>query len=367
MSIVALGRRRALTLVALLLAMADGCASALPTGSHRRPAPVAIGCLPGSCPASDSLKITFLGVAGFLFEAGRHSLLTGPMYTNPPLTQVGYFPVEPNASLIEDLLPAAANRALMIVVGHGHYDHLMDVPYVAKRRARDARIYAGPSIVNMLAADADLTNRVHAIGGDSVGNLRRCGKWVYDKDSAFRIMAFDADHSPLHRFMFWNLYFANGTVKAKPKRAPRAPLEWKVGEPYTYFIDVLASDKRTPVFRVYYQDTANDAPLGFPPLQMNDRRVDLAILTVANAQSVNPPAPAPLLWFLRPRYVIASHWEDFFRTQKDSVRPGAVSKIPRFQRILEENVARDGDWWMPNPGTEFWFAPHASAARACEA
>ncbi|MFL5543984.1 MAG: hypothetical protein ACJ792_04730 [Gemmatimonadaceae bacterium] len=58
--------------------------------------------------------------------------------------------------MIDRFLPAVADRASAILVGHGHYDHLLDVPYIATHRATSAFIYGGPSIRRMLMGDSIL-------------------------------------------------------------------------------------------------------------------------------------------------------------------------------------------------------------------
>ena len=338
--------------LAVLLLTSAFRASAL---AAQLPTPARIGCAPPDC-ASDQVQVTYLGVAGFLIEAGGHVLLTGPSFTNPPLFSViprkygGTSPrLEPDRALIRRLLPAAAARASAILIGHGHYDHLLDVPFIADSVALGAKIYGGPSVRNMLMGDSLLRGRLVAIDSTDVGRFDRMGRWIETDDHAFRIMALRADHSPTVNLGIGEVLYADGTVDAPMQTLPRRAEDWKLGETLAYLIDVLGPDGKTPVFRIYFQDSANSAPLGFPPLELRDRRVDVAILTVPNAQDMKPQAPDGLLWVLYPRYVIAAHWESFFRQQTQPIVVGPASKLELFAASLRRNLGADAQWSFPYP------------------
>ena len=146
-------RRRyhaALGLPLLLLAATATCRSVTPIEYQVEPIAPVIGCSSPACDAADNVSITYLGVSGFLIRHRGSTLLTGPSFTNPGLDSVTPSrlrfirgkapPVVADSALIERLLPSDADAASMILVGHGHYDHLLDVPYIATHRARHATI-----------------------------------------------------------------------------------------------------------------------------------------------------------------------------------------------------------------------------------
>ena len=343
--------------------------SAVPIEYQVEPIPRIIGCTTDPCAAGDEVKVTYLGVSGFLVEHRGRVLLTAPSFTNPSLDSVtptrfrflrGRAPViRPNTALIDRLLPPEADKASMILVGHGHYDHLLDVPHVANTRARAADIYGGPTVRHMLMGDSALranAARVIAIDGADVGSVSRVGRWFTSKDGAFRVMALEADHArTVNLFRLWGLLFAEGTVEKDLSELPKRAEDWKLGEPYSYLIDVLG-EAGEPVFRIYFQDAPNTAPRGFPPASLGGRRVDLAILCVATARNVDPPSPDALVRVLRPRYVIASHWESFFRPQTLPIYLNPASDVDAFMRSLMNTMPADGRWAMPMPRTVLRFA-----------
>lgn len=345
--------------------------SSIPVEYQVEPIPRIIGCATEPCTADgNDVAVTYLGVSGFLIEARGRALLTGPSFTNPSLDSVtptkyrwfrGRAPtIRSDTPLIDRLLPSAADKASMILVGHGHYDHLLDVPHIANTRARDAEILGGPTVRHMLMGDAALrasASRLVAISGNDVGRVDRVGRWFTSKDRTFRVMALEADHArTLNLFQHWGVRFAEGTLDRDLTELPRRAEDWKLGEPYSYLIDVL-DDDGAPVFRIYYQDAPNTAPLGFPPASLGGRRVDLAILCVATARNVDPAAPDSLLKVLRPRYAIAAHWESFFRPQTLPIYLNPASDVDAFNVSLMKSMPADGQWAMPLPRTTLRFDP----------
>jgi L-ascorbate metabolism protein UlaG (beta-lactamase superfamily) len=356
---------------AATLVVSAACRSAVPFQYQVEPVPAVVGCSDGVCADSDQVAITYLGVAGFVIAYRGHTLLTAPEFTNPSLDSVtpsrlrffrGVAPdIVSDHSLVERLLPRAADDASMILVGHGHYDHLLDIPYIATRRATKATIYGSPTVRHMLMGDTTLRAepaRVVAIGADSVGSQTHAGRWFYNSDSTFRIMALAADHAPTVRLFGWGPIFANAVLSADLDRLPRKAEDWKLGETYTYIIDVLARGDTAPRFRAYFQDAPNTPPLGFPPSSalLGGRGFDVAILCVATARNTDPPGPDDLLRALKPRYVIGSHWESFFRPQILPRMLNPASDVDAFgnsqQRVLPASTA----WSLPSPRTTLRFA-----------
>ena len=88
--------------------------------------------------AADALELRYLGAGGVLMRWNGHAILTAPFYSNPGLLQVGMgLPISPNAERIDAHLPAI-DDVEAILVGHSHYDHLMDAVYVAEATAPSA-------------------------------------------------------------------------------------------------------------------------------------------------------------------------------------------------------------------------------------
>jgi hypothetical protein len=319
------------------------------------------------------VAITYLGVAGLLIEHQGQVLLTAPMFSNPPFSHVrprvrkllrSTPRIVPDTDAIERLLPPAANRASVILVGHGHYDHLLDVPYIATHRALAATVYGGPSVRHMLMGDSTLRangQRVIAISLATAGSPTRRGMWYYSSDSAYRFMAVVAGHAPTFRAWKQSYTFTAGIVETDLDSLPRTAAEWKLGEPYAFVIDALDARTKSPVFRIYFQDAPSEPPLGFPPDEvMAERPVDLVVLCAATSSNVSN-TPDSLLKVLRPTHVMLTHWEDFFRSQTLPMQLGVATDLAALRESLRKSLTPMADWVLPLPQTTLRFRESGAA------
>jgi hypothetical protein len=353
--------------IALLLVI--GCRPPITVSRQIESDPHGVGCTEADCGDSNRvITVTYLGVSGFLIEHHSRVMLTAPFFSNPSLGMVrprfsrllrSTPRISPDTSIIERLLPRSADRATAILVGHGHYDHLMDVPYIADRRATASTIFGGSSVRHMLMGDSTLRahdgQRVVAISIAHAGSVRRRGVWYYTADSAYRFMALVAGHAPTYRALKNSYLFTPGSVDADLDSLPHTAAEWKLGEPYAYLIDILSHERTKSVFRIYFQDAPSEPPLGFPPSEvLAERAVDLAILCGATSSNV-PNTPDSLLKVLRPSHVIVAHWEDFFRSQTLPIQPSPGTEIEDLRESLRRSLAPSARWVMPLPQTTFRF------------
>jgi L-ascorbate metabolism protein UlaG (beta-lactamase superfamily) len=79
-------------------------------------------------PAGDSLRLRWLGTAGHVIEAAGATLLVDPFLTRPSLLKTAALPLRPTPDQWMGWLPPSVDA---ILVGHSHYDHLMDAPAIA--------------------------------------------------------------------------------------------------------------------------------------------------------------------------------------------------------------------------------------------
>ncbi|MEA2765008.1 MAG: hypothetical protein QOK07_1412 [Gemmatimonadaceae bacterium] len=346
-----------------------GCRPPVTISRQLESAPHTVGCKGAECGNSDRvISVTYLGVSGLLIEHGGRVILTAPFFSNPSrgmvrprLTRLlrSTPRIGADSPLIERLLPRSADRATAILVGHGHYDHLMDIPYIANRRATSARIFGGPSVRHMLMGDSALRSndgrRVVAISMSEAGSTNRRGVWYYTADSAYRFMALVAGHAPTYRALKNSYLFTPGSVDADLDSLPHTAAEWKLGEPYAYLIDVLSDDRKATVFRIYFQDAPSEPPLGFPPTDvLAERTVDLAVLCGSTSSNVSN-TPDSLLKVLKPSQVIVAHWEDFFRLQTLPIQPSRGTELDELRESLTKSMGPDAPWVLPLPQTTFRF------------
>jgi hypothetical protein len=301
--------------------------------------------------------ITYLGVSGFVIRGGPladSALMTAPSFTRHRLLAVTlpFVPVKPDGALIDrTLADRKRGDVAAILVGHSHYDHLLDVPYVAEHQARAAAIYGSTTTANILAPVESLRSRIHVIDSAEVGSTQRVGRWFAVAGGRARIMAVESDHAPNIGPLRYT--YANTVDDAPRARLPRTTHGWHKGQVYAYLIDLLDASGR-PVFRIFYQDAAaGPEHAALPPLPpANGRAVDIAIICAGNFGNV-ADYPTALLRNLTPTRVIVGHWEDFFRTSYPPFRGISFTDTEKLSARLRETV---GDRWVtPEPGARMVF------------
>lgn len=303
----------------------------------------------------ETIQLRYLGAGGYLIRRGKHAILTAPLYTNPGWLRVGLGWIAPDTALIDRLHPATSTGEVgAILVGHAHYDHLLDVPYIARKYHPEAKIYGSRSMARLVvAADPRLEVRVKVLEEEAARGGQP-GKWFYLADSTIRFMAIESDHGAHYR----GIHLMKGEVEANLQRVPTRAWGWKEGETLAYLIDFLGPQGAID-FRIHYQDAFSHYPLGAPPdfAPPDSHRLDLAITCVDTRFQV-PGYPEALLRNHRPRYVIFGHWENFFRSPlKPPWTRSSSLRVRRFIPGVLDALPPDTDWIVPLPGALYRYRP----------
>jgi L-ascorbate metabolism protein UlaG (beta-lactamase superfamily) len=280
----------------------------------------------------NGVRVTYLGTNGYQFEFKNHALLVDPYFSRVDLVSVAVGSrIQPDISRISQGMRHLAPKADAILVTHGHFDHLLDVPFLVSRTG--ARLVASRSSLDLVRQqpDAGAPKMYDAV---TAGDVRRIGPWK------IRVLA--ATHDRLFGKVPFDRHESHST--GPPHRAA----DWICGEPLAFLIEINGQ-------RIYIDSGGTPAQL--PP----DEYVDLAILGMALADSrVRLPAA---LERLRPHYILPSHQDNFFLPLSAGFQFGLLSDFPRVQR----DCARENrghlillDYCRP------WTLPAAGSSRSGE-
>ena len=329
------------------------------------------------------VRVRFLGVQGFVIQRNEDRVVTAPLYSNPALDDVlSDKKIEPNKAVVRAFLPREwVSGATAILVGHSHYDHLMDVPLIAHELAPEARVVGSVTardlVASLGASDGDYfvdPQRVIAVndaaqdGGDGV-DYRSClrrpregcihgsgeGRW-FPVGPRVRIRALCSRHSP--QFLRANTAWPG--CKAPLSGPPQRASHWALGDTFAYLIDFL--EDGVPLYRVYFQDSPTDREFGHVPSELlAEKRVDLALLTAGAFDQVDD-FPESIITTLDPRYVLLGHWEDFFRIPSRRMRAlwmfdfvDLTDRLDRLRGPFARPRRWEGEYWFPAPGQLFVF------------
>ena len=248
------------------------------------------------------IRITYLGTNGYLLESRGRALLVDPYFTRQPLATVAFnLPIASDPKLVADALVPLPRRIDAVLATHGHLDHLLDAPEIM--RATGARLIGSATAVNLVTSHGLSPVRCAAV---APGAVVRVGPW--------KVRVLGAEHDRL----FWGLPFPGERTTPSPR--PQRPADWVMGEPLAFLIEADG-------LRIYI-DSGGMAGEDLPTANVGP--VDLAILGVALGDSRRRLAPA--VRALRPRYLLPSHQDDFFRPLARGFSFGLLTDFPAVLR-----------------------------------
>lgn len=290
-------------------------------------------------------SLQYLGVGGYLLRWQGEALLFAPSFSNPASLGQPPLLVAADTQKIDQLMPPAADVS-MLLVGHAHYDHLLDVPHILQKHSPKAQVYGSRTMGHILAAAIARSRIVDAESQMAVGATP--GQWFYSPERTIRAMAIKSEHAP-HLF---GIKLLTGDYQEDLSELPRSTFGWKEGQTLAWLVDLLDQQGR-PVYRIHYQDAASTPPLGLPPQLPDSKRVDVVVLCVG-AWNQAAAYPQVLLQRVQPRLAVLGHWEDFFGGDPRQPQGLRLQDIRGMVAQTRANLPADGQLKLPVP---FAFLP----------
>lgn len=249
--------------IALLLAAFAACTRTTPAAGRAR-----------STPARAALTLTYLGVAGYQLESGSTRILADPFFSRPADADAVALP---DQAAIAAHMPA---RADLIVVGHSHVDHLLDVPSIAL--ASGAQVMGSLSTARVARASGVPSDRIVTVKGG--------------EDYAFggySVRVIPSLHSALeHKHVF-------GTEIPADVALPLPGAGYAEGGTFAYLI-------RLGGHEVLFLSTAN-----FIERELTGLRPDIAIVATGLRQEVHDYSCRLIRALGEPPLIYANHFDDW--------------------------------------------------------
>jgi L-ascorbate metabolism protein UlaG (beta-lactamase superfamily) len=274
----------------------------------------------GPSPPTGGVKITYLGVNGYLLQSGDSTVLVDPFFSRMPLSSYVFGDhFKPNEERVAWGLRHLPLRADLILVTHGHPDHLLDVPIIARKTG--ARIVASPTSCNLVRS----LNQVPERQIVPVLKLREPNPTLaLQQTQRFGSVTVQAILTEHDRICGMDIMPGR---RESPGAAPRRGTDWVAGEPLDFIVSMGGR-------RIFISSGMVHAPQvpGIAP-------IDLAILGVALADPRRCLADAVRV--IRPRYILPSHQDNFFMAPEKGFHFASTSDFDAVIKALP-------DW---KPGT----------------
>ncbi|MFF5933471.1 MBL fold metallo-hydrolase [Streptomyces sp. NPDC012508] len=273
----------------------------LPAVAHARAPSAATATAATQAPAETvahgSTSLRWLGTSGWRIDVGGRTVLFDPYLTR---FKTGLFDGVFNpATQIADTDPTFvrefAGRPELILVSHSHWDHIADVPYLAKTTG--ARVVGTETTFHLLVA----------FGVDPLQISVAKGGEVLDFGGGLTVEVVASLHSRNKK----HSYFAPGTLTAPPAAAPATISDLPEGD--TLAFQVTAGSGGPALFLMGASDFAERAAEGLRP--------DVAMVAVPSSSATHRYVPRLLRTLGLPPVIVPVHWDNFETPLREPVVP----------------------------------------------
>ncbi|MFO0749228.1 MAG: MBL fold metallo-hydrolase [Myxococcota bacterium] len=229
------------------------------------------------------LAIRWLGTAGFELRAAGTTLLIDPYLTRVGLGRFLTRRLVPDEARISAYVPEAD----AVLVGHSHFDHVMDVPSIARRTG--AHVYGSASTANLMQAMGLPTAQVTAFAP--------ARKTTFEV-GPFRVTAVPSEHS---RFALGKHVPYAGDIPCTCEVKLKGS-QYRCGDVFSFLVEHAG-------YRIYHMGSANLVEDAIPT---EAKGADLLLLCIAARFATERFVPR-VLGALSPARVMPMHYDNMFR------------------------------------------------------
>jgi L-ascorbate metabolism protein UlaG (beta-lactamase superfamily) len=234
-------------------------------------------------PGTAGVKLTWFGTNGWEITWGNRTVLIDPWFAR---FDAGFFSgkFDPNTPLKTDeaLIDQHIKKADHILIGHGHWDHMADIPVIAKKTG--AQVIGSETHANVLRA-----------AGVTEGKIVQVKGGEYMQFDGYTIEVFPGLHSmgPTKK------HAVPGHLYQVPP-APTKVGDLPEGDSLIYMITI--QDK----YRIFAMSTAN-----FVERAITGLKPDVALVASIFANQIHDYTPRLFGALNHPKVVLPTHWDNF--------------------------------------------------------
>jgi len=250
------------------------------------------------------MKITYLGTTVLLFDDGKNQLLFDAHLTRPSLIEyILNRKAVTNTKIADEIISAhGIDRLRAIFVSHSHFDHVMDVAYIANKC--NATIYGSSSVKNVALGGDVPEDRIEVFSGNELYEV-----------GDFKIKIIPSIHSKPTA-----LNNDLGETIDTPLVQPTKLRDYKEGGSYDFYVE---TKEKSFLIRPSFNYIEG---------QLDGIKSDVLFLGVAGLEKADEETER--IFFnetidkVRPDLVIPVHWDNFFSGIDKPVKgmPGIIEK-----------------------------------------
>jgi L-ascorbate metabolism protein UlaG (beta-lactamase superfamily) len=276
-----------------------------------------------AAPAAAEVRVRWLGVAGFTIESGETTIAHDPFLSRPGALRSLFRRYVPDESVLARFIapdsPAPGlGRAALYLVGHSHYDHLGDVPWLA---ARTQGRVVGSATTAAIAQGYGLAPDETVVAGP--------GEAL--SEGPFDVRVFASRHA---KVLFGRVPLEGELIA--PPEAPIHAASFVLGDARGYLVTERASG-----LRIVLLSSAAVDPEALVALGKEAAPVD-ALLPATLGRDAD--YARLLVEALRPRLVIPHHFDDFYTPIDDPTAgtPSDEDELAAFEAELQAAAKAEG-------------------------
>lgn len=251
----------------------------------------------GLVPRTARSLLTYLGTAGFVLEAAGRTIVLDPFVTRPGVLTTALRRLVPDLEAIRRWLP----RADDVLAGQAHHDHVLDAPDLCRQTG--ARLIGSRAVCNVgRAAGMHETQLVETAGGETLPS------------GSLSVRGLPSRHGKV----FPGRVALPGVIPQPPSWPPRVR-ELRHGLVLNWVV-------RAPGATIVHIDSAD-----FIDNELAGIPCDVLCLCVIG-RAYRPHYVAAAVSLLRPRFVIACHWDWLLTPLDRPARMLPAVDLPGFVR-----------------------------------